>query len=175
LNPLTLLSRVAAVDEALPIIYAPRRTTPPTLGRGGRLLALAAAVACLGVLTIAALATPNPSGVGTHASALHLQPCHFLASTGLPCPGCGMTTSFAWFARGNLLASVYVQPMGAALAVLAAATAWVGFYIAVTGRPVYRLFRLVPAGYYVVPLFALGLLAWGWKILLRLNHWDGWR
>lgn len=163
------------MDESLPIIYAPRRTDPARLGTTARMIALAAAAACLAVLTVAALATPNPSGVGTHASSLHLQPCHFLASTGLPCPGCGMTTSFAWFVRGNLLASVYVQPMGAALAAVACATVWVGLYIAVTGRPVYRLSRLVPARYYLVPLFALGLLAWGWKILLRLNHWDGWR
>jgi hypothetical protein len=163
------------VDEALPIIYAPRRTTPATLSLTGRLLALGSAIACLTVLVIGALATPNPSGVGTHASALHLQSCHFLTTTGLPCPGCGMTTSFAWFARGNLVASAYVQPMGTALSLLAAVTVWVGFYIAFTGRPVYRLFRLVPARYYLVPLFTLGLLGWGWKILLRLNHWDGWR
>ena len=163
------------MDEALPIIYTPRRTSGPSLGLASRMLALSVALTCLTVLIVAALATPNPSGVGTHASALRLQPCHFLASTGLPCPGCGMTTSFAWFARGNVAASVFVQPMGTALAVLAAATVWVGLYMAVTGRPVYRLFRIVPARYYLVPLFTLGLLAWGWKVLLRLNHWDGWR
>ena len=163
------------MDDALPIIYTPRRTNPATLGTGGRILALSAALACLAVLIVAALATPNPTGVGTHASSLHLQPCAFLASTGLPCPGCGMTTSFGWFARGNLAASAFVQPMGMALAVLASATVWVGSYIAFTGRPVYRLFRIVPARYYLVPLFTLGLLAWGWKILLRLNHSDGWR
>lgn len=163
------------MDESLPIIYSARRASPARLGIAARLLALAAALACLAVLVTGALATPNPTGVGTHSSSLRLQPCHFLLTTGIPCPGCGMTTSFSWFARGNLLASTYVQPMGATLAVLAGATVWVGLYIAVTGRPVYRLFRLLPGRYYLVPLFALGLLGWGWKILLRLNHWDGWR
>ena len=162
------------MDQSLPIIYTPRRTTPATLPLTGRLLALGVALACLTVLCVAAYVEPHPSGVGSHAASLHLKPCHFLQTTRLPCPGCGMTTSFAWFVRGNLLASVYVQPMGAALAALAGGTVWAGFYVALTGRPVYRLFRLVPGRYYVMPLLALGVLAWAWKIMLRLNHWDGW-
>ena len=175
LNDPRSMTRVPAVDQALPIIYTTRRAAPARLGFGGRLVALSAALGCLAVLVTAALVTPNPTGVGTHASALHLQPCQFLQNTGLPCPGCGMTTSFAWFARGKLLASVYVQPMGATLALLSGACVWVGFYIAFTGRPVYRLLLLLPPRYYVLPLLALGLLAWGWKIMLRLNHWDGWQ
>jgi hypothetical protein len=162
------------VDQALPIIYTTRRTSAARLPVGGRLVALAAAMACLAVLLTAAYATPSPSGVGTHASSLHMQPCQFLERTHLPCPGCGMTTSFTWFVRGNLLASCYVQPMGAMLAALAGCTVWAGLYIAITGRPVYRLLRLLPARYYVMPLLALGVLAWAWKIMLRLNHWDGW-
>ena len=163
------------MDQSLPIIYTTRRTSPAQLSPAYRLLALGAALACLAVLLVAAYVTPNPAGVGTHASSLHLQPCQFLQTTHLPCPGCGMTTSFAWFVRGNLLASVYVQPMGAALAAIAGGCVWVGLYIAVTGRPVYRLFRLLPGRYYLLPLLALGVLAWGWKIMLRLNNWDGWR
>ena len=27
----------------------------------------------------------------------------------------------------------------------------------------------------LIPLLALGLAGWGWKIMLRLNGWDGWR
>ena len=157
------------------MIYTTRRADPARLGTAARLLALGIALCCLTVLTVAALATPNPTGVGTHASSLHMQPCHFLQTTGLPCPGCGMTTSFAWFVRGNLAASVYIQPMGATLAALSAAAMWGGIYVALTGRPVYRLFRLLPGRYYLIPLLALGLAAWGWKILLRLTPWDGWR
>jgi uncharacterized protein DUF2752 len=168
--------KVAGVDEpALPLIYTTRRADPARLPPAARLVALGMALACLTVLCVAAWATPNPSGVGTHASSLHMQPCHFLQTTGLPCPGCGMTTSFAWFVRGKLVAAVYVQPMGAALAALSAMAVWAGLYVALTGRPVYRLFRLLPGRYYLLPLLALGLAAWGWKILLRLNGWDGWR
>jgi hypothetical protein len=88
---------------------------------------------------------------------------------------CGMTTSFSWFVRGNLLASLYVQPMGMALAMITACCVWGGSYVAATGRPVYRLLRLLPGRYYLFPLLALGVLAWGWKILIHLNGLDGWR
>lgn len=162
------------MDQSLPIIYTTRRTSAARLPVGGRLLALGAAVACLAVLLVAAYATPSSAGVGTHAASLRMQPCHFLQTTGLPCPGCGMTTSFAWFVRGNVVAAMFVQPMGAMLAALAGCCVWAGLYIAVTGRPVYRLFRLLPGRYYLLPLLALGILAWAWKIMLRLNHWDGW-
>jgi hypothetical protein len=113
--------------------------------------------------------------MGTHKESLGLPPCNFLRTTGLPCPSCGMTTSFAWFAKGNLLASAYVQPMGAILALLAAACVWGGFYIALTARPAHRLLRMLPAGYTLIPLLLLGVLAWGWKILIHLNGVDGWR
>ena len=163
------------VDPSVPIVYTTRRTELARLPLGARLLAFGAALACLAVLVVAALATPNPGGVGTHASSLRMRPCQFLQTTGMPCPGCGMTTSFAWFARGNVPASLYVQPMGTALAAIACAAVWAGLYVAVSGRPAYRLFRLLPGRYYLMPLLVLGVLAWGWKITLRLNHWDGWR
>ena len=127
---------------------------------------------CLAVLVLAARLSPSPSGIGSHQS-VGLQPCQFLVSTKLPCPSCGMTTSFTWFVRGNLLASVYVQPMGAVLAAINAVCAWGGLYVAATGRPVYRVLKLLPGRYYLVLLF-VGVLAWGWKILIHLNGLDGW-
>lgn len=162
------------MDQALPIIYTTRRTNPARLGTGGRALAAGIALAAAFLLLVAAYVRPSPAGVGSHAASLHLQPCQFLERTGLPCLSCGMTTSFAWFARGNLLASLYVQPMGSLLALLTACCTWVGFYIAFTGRPVYRLLRLLPGRYYLVPLLAVGVLAWAWKIMLRLKGIDGW-
>jgi hypothetical protein len=164
---------LAGLDHAVPNIYAVVPRAEP-VSAYGRLLALAAAGGCLAVLLLAAYLTPSPSGMGTHRDGLGLPPCNFLRTTGLPCPSCGMTTSFAWFAKGNLLASAYVQPMGTVLALLAAACVWGGFYIALTGRPAHRLLRMLPAGYTLIPLLLLGILAWGWKILIHLNGIDGW-
>jgi hypothetical protein len=85
-----------------------------------------------------------------------------------------MTTAWAWTARGNVLAAAYVQPMGAVLCLVAAAWVWGGFYVAISGRPAHRLLRALPARYTLLPLLLLGILAWGWKILIHLNHMDGW-
>ena len=161
------------MTAAVPAIYTHGHVVPP-LRRLHRAVALLVAAACLGVLVIAALLTPSPTGVGTH-TALHYQPCDFLARTGVPCPSCGMTTSFAWFARGNLVASFYVQPLGMVLALLTAATFWVSLYMAVTGIPALNLVGTIPPRYYLFPFFAFAVAAWGWKMFLIARGIDGWR
>jgi hypothetical protein len=161
------------VSASVPTIFSPD-FTPVRATVSQRLLALTVALACVAPLVVAAQLTPSPTGVGTH-SEMGFASCQFLDRTGLPCPTCGMTTSFAWFARGNLLASAYVQPMGFVGALLAAAGFWIGLYIAVTGRPVVRLLQMVPYRYYLIPLLTFAVGAWGWKMFLILHHIDGWR
>jgi len=145
----------------------------PGIGIGARLLAGLIAGGCLALLLIAAHLQPSRQGVATHR-ALGLPECQFMEHTGLPCISCGMTTSFSWFVRGNLAASLYVQPMGAVLAALCCCTVWVGFYILATGRPVHRLLRLFPGRYLYLPLLFFALAAWGWKIFIHLSGHDGW-
>jgi hypothetical protein len=160
------------VDDAVPIIYA-RGLQRQILPWGARLGALAIALGCLTPLVIAACLRPNPDGYGSHTE-LGLAPCQFMQRTGLPCPSCGMTTSWIWFSHGNLRASFYVQPMGTVLAVLTACAFWAALYCATTGRPVYQLLRVLPSRYYFVPLLAFAILAWGWKIYIHLAGRDGW-
>lgn len=160
------------MEDAVPIIYA-RELKRQVLPWGARFGALAIALGCLFPLVIAACLHPKPEGYGSHTE-LGLASCQFMQRTGLPCPSCGMTTSWTWFAHGNLRASFYVQPMGTVLAILAACAFWVALYCALTGRPVYRLLRVVPSRYYFVPLLAFGILAWGWKIYIHLAGIDGW-
>ena len=160
-------------DVGYTVIYARRAAAAP-VSWAGRGLAAAVAAGCLAVLVIAARLQPSPDGFGTHR-AMGLAECGFLARTGLPCPACGMTTSFAWFARGNLAASAYVQPMGTALAAIAAMTVWVAGYVAVTGRPVHRLLAVVPDRWWLVPLLTLAVAAWAWKMFIHLRGIDGWR
>jgi len=156
-----------------PLIFSPRapRIRVPVLGR---LLASAIGIFCLCLLTIAALLVPNASGLGTH-TALGLPRCAFQQAWGIPCPSCGMTTSWAWFARGNFAASVWIQPMGALLALVACTVFWASFYIAVTGRAAHYLLRYLPGGYIILAFFLLAVLAWVWKIEIQAYHLDGWR
>ena len=60
---------------------------------------------------------PDPNGFGTHQQ-LGLPGCAFRNVTGLQCPHCGMTTSFCWFVRGNLVQSCRANPSGLLLAVV---------------------------------------------------------
>jgi hypothetical protein len=105
---------------------------------------------------------------------LGLAACGFRERTGLPCPSCGFTTAFAYFAHGNLLASFYTQPMGFLLSLMTAASVWIGFYVAFTGRPVHRLMKLLPSRYYLMPLLVIAMLAWGWKVLWTLAGRGEW-
>jgi hypothetical protein len=139
----------------------------------GRLAALAVSLACFALLLQALRLVPSPTGLGTHTQ-MGLQPCYLITLCGLPCPTCGMTTSFAWFARGNIAASFYVQPMGCVLAVLTVVTFWTGLYIAATGRAAYRSILFIPARYYILPLLGWALAAWGWKIFIHTSGIDGW-
>jgi hypothetical protein len=161
------------ISVAAPKIYVRLGGVADRVSTAGRIFAAAIAATCFGVLLTAAIVIPSPTGVGTHTS-LGLRPCQFLAMTHLPCPGCGMTTSFAWFARGNLQASIYVQPMGTLLAILTAGVFWGATYVAVTSRPIYRLAQRIPSRYYLIYLPSFAIIAWAWKIWIRVHHADGW-
>jgi len=166
-------ARVAQlVAHAAPLIFAPDFRSRQ-LGFVHRLTAAAAAVACLAVLVVAARMRPSPTGVGTHAQ-WGFNSCQFLERTRLPCPTCGMTTSFAYFVRGNFLASLYVQPMGFLGAAMTAAACWIAAYMALSGKPALRLLQWVPYRYYLIPLLSLAVAAWGWKMLLQIRGIDGW-
>jgi len=74
------------------------------------------------VLGLALWLRPDARGFGTHQQ-LGLPPCMFEAMVGLPCPGCGLTTSFAHMARGHFLEAFGAHLMGPFLFVLTAALA----------------------------------------------------
>lgn len=137
--------------------------------RTARMRWCGALVACAGgaVLTIAASVAPNGNGVATHEK-LGLPPCGFLVMSGLPCPTCGMTTSFSWMMHGHPLRSLASQPLGALLCLGTMATVIVGMWMAATGR---RLMidwvRFSPAGL-MFTLAAVFFLAWGAKIAYGL-------
>ena len=63
------------------------------------------------VLTLVApfFLKPDPSLQGTHRQ-LGLPPCIFRLITGVPCPFCGATTSFALLARGRFHPALLANP-----------------------------------------------------------------
>lgn len=82
--------------------------------QGDRIEAAAVLVVCAGALIAAWLLQPRPEGFGTHEQ-LFVIPCAFRWLTGLPCPVCGMTTSFALMARGELVGALRAHLLGPGL------------------------------------------------------------
>lgn len=107
---------------------------------------------------------PDPRGYGTHQR-LGLPPCTTRALFGVPCPSCGMTTSFANFVRGRFLHAARANASGLLLAaVCAVQLPWIAVSVA-RGRlvGVRRPDRLALA--VALPLAAFCLAEW----LLRLT------
>jgi hypothetical protein len=71
----------------------------------------AAGVALLAGFCLAASLEPDPRGYGTHQR-LGFPECSFRYLFAIPCPGCGMTTCFAHFVRGNWSAAWQANPAG---------------------------------------------------------------
>ena len=93
-------------------------TQRATLSRRDRLLLAMAAVALLGLLTVAALLEPSPYHRGTHQQ-LGFPPCTFWVLFGRPCPTCGMTTAWAYLVRGQWISAFRANVGGTLLGMLA--------------------------------------------------------
>jgi hypothetical protein len=120
------------------------------------------------VLTIAMLLTPNPSGYGTHLQ-LGMGSCTFLTLFGIPCPMCGMTTTFTHLAHLHVLQGTLNQPFGFVLFLCTAVGAVVGFLelVAPRGRwrPFWRWIDRHETG--VAAFLLLGMMGgWMYKIAL---------
>ncbi len=93
------------------------------------------------VVVTAAMLTPSPLGHGTHTQ-LGLPPCGFLSFTGVPCPGCGLTTSFAHMVRFEVVGAARANPFGVPLFLVT---------------------------FFSIPISALGLVR-GWGVLDTLDR-----
>jgi hypothetical protein len=95
-------------------------------------------LAACGVAAVALLATarglnPDPRGFGTHEQ-LGLSACGFARLTGWRCPTCGMTTSWAQAARGNLGAALAASGGGTVLFAIALLAAPWALASAIAGK-----------------------------------------
>ena len=84
--------------------------SPPVLRMTSAVLFLGAT----SVLLLALWLSPDPSGVGTHTQ-LGLKPCIVMSMLDLPCPMCGMTTTFSLMADLRPLDAFLNQPFGVLL------------------------------------------------------------
>jgi hypothetical protein len=104
--------------------FQPRIDAIPTPTQD-RLVGAALFLPTATVLGIATQLTPSPTGYGTHLQ-LGLGSCSFLRLFGIPCPMCGMTTTFAHLAHFHLWAGTANQPFGLVLFLLTVAGVVVG-------------------------------------------------
>ncbi len=140
----------------------PRAFQPALAPPHVRITAAILAAAALAVLITAGLIHPDASGMGTHRQ-LGLPPCGWLASTGYPCPTCGMTTSFSAAANAQPVASFIAQPFGALFALATAVFFWGAMHVALFGSNLGRIFERLLAPRYLWPTAAFFLFAWGYK------------
>ncbi len=115
--------------------FAPHVEDPQAVGIGSRLMWLFLWTAPLAVILTATTLTPSSEGHGTHTQ-LGLPPCGFLMSTGLPCPGCGLTTSFSHMVRFEWTGAAMANPFGVALFLVCAFSIPISFMAMVRGLPV---------------------------------------
>ncbi|MBS0265172.1 MAG: DUF2752 domain-containing protein [Planctomycetes bacterium] len=89
------------------------------VGRSSRWLLVCWSLFLIAGFSLSLHLDPDPRGFGTHQR-LGLPPCTFRALLDIPCPGCGMTTSFSHFVRGNLVQAARANIGGALLALCCA-------------------------------------------------------
>ena len=108
----------------------------------------------------------TPRRMETHTK-LGLPPCTFKTVTGLPCPSCGMTTSFALLVRGDLGNSLRANFVGTLLALLWFALIPWGIGSLARGRPLFILSMERATTRLVI--FFLTLLLLRWAIVLGMR------
>lgn len=122
------------------------------------------AVAMLAVCGAAWLLKPDPRGFGTHEQ-FAFAPCQMQWLFGIPCPFCGMTTSFAHAAHGHFARAFAVQPAGA----LGFFAAWIGLIggaiIAMTGWWPVLPMEMLHSRWAWWSALGIVLLAWIYKIV----------
>ena len=139
--------------------------TSERLGWATRALLAAFALGLASMLVVARGLEPDPRGFGTHTQ-LGLWPCAFKLTTGRPCPTCGMTTSFAWFARGELVRAWRANPAGSLLALVS--LAMIPWLLLVSARGCPWPFRDLerPLVGLSVAVVALTLISWTVRMTL---------
>ena len=122
-----------STPDSQPVEKGTEAASGAILSRSERGFLILLVIGIVVVMAVAMWLTPDPKGCGTHLQ-LGLPECGFRSATGMNCPHCGMTTSFAWFVRGQWQRSFQVNPAGLMLAMSAVVLCPWFFSVAVRGR-----------------------------------------
>lgn len=139
-----------------------------TPGGQRRLVCGVVGLAALGVVGLSLWVKPDARGYGTH-EALGLPPCGLKFVTNIPCPSCGMTTSFAHAARLDWRCSLDAHPGGLVLFGAVAITAIVSLS-GLVGSPAQaeraeRWVQGFPWWQAGIAFFAVFLMIWVYRAL----------
>jgi hypothetical protein len=145
----------------------------PVMHRWVRVALLGMALALVLVFYTAFRLDPYENGrprmMETHMQ-LGLPPCNFKLLTGLPCPSCGMTTSFALLVRGDLKNSLRANAVGTLLAISCVLFIPWSVYSALRGRSLFVVSLEKTVTCIVIAFMGLLLIRWG--IVLALIWWN---
>jgi hypothetical protein len=156
--------REEEIPEALPVLAVWVR---------GALVGIALGMAV--VFVIAARLNPykadgSPRRLGTHRD-LGLPPCTFLEATGLPCPSCGMTTSFALLVRGDVVNSLRANSAGTLLALFC--LGFIPWAVASVARRRLLFIRSLERAMLWCVLGLMTLMLVRWLLLIGVSWWTG--
>jgi hypothetical protein len=160
-----MLSIPAAMMDA-PELLAPAPSARPWVSR---LLWLAAAAASWPVVALSFWLRPDARGFGTHQQ-LGLPPCNFQESTGVPCPGCGLTTSFANMAHGHVLDAFAAHLMGPLLFAITVAVAVAAPWAARRALPMDRVLQHPATAATLGVTLTAGLVTFGLRLVHMLHR-----
>ena len=134
------------------------------VGRVGRAVLFAWATFLIAGFTLARSLEPDPRGFGTHRQ-IGLPECTFRLLFSKPCPGCGMTTSFSHFVRGEFAAAARANETALLLAILSAVMIPWSLSSAARGR---LWFVDDPVQVFAVLVIALGAIS---VVLWVIRQW----
>jgi hypothetical protein len=163
-RPSTLDRQTEQVPQAVPV-----------LDQWVRIALLAIALALVAVFGVAFWLNPYDERGNARRSETHLQmglpPCTFRIMTGIPCPSCGMTTSFALLVRGDIENSARANVVGTLLALFC--LAFIPWSLAcVAFRRTFLVSSFERPVLWLVIIFVV-LLMTRWLIVLGWGWWSG--
>ncbi len=127
-----------------------------------RIAALLLALLPLSLLAVARNLQPSTSGLGTHQQ-LGFPPCTLRVLAGIRCPGCGMTTSWAHFTRGDLHSSLASNSGGCLLAIYSLVFAYCSLHAGIRGQmPTVSTQRTLAIS--LIAIAAVTIADWAWRL-----------